>query len=417
MAEPPVWVPAGQHERPSLKGDQVCDLVVIGGGIVGLTAAEYASRHGLRVILVEAAAVGEGASGTNAAGIAPIWGMQTPGGVVAELGPERGDALNRALAASADTLIDRALSLAPESRPVKEGFLALAARQATAERLGDIAEQWRRCGAEVEHLSAALGHYVDSPRYLGGLLFKSGGTFDPLAYMKGLAVRCEQLGATLFEGSPVSRVSRIGDGQWLVDAREGTVRADIAVAAVHGGADLGHGLDQLGGRIECQLVSSAPLTQLQRAALPPVSTFADLDDMSVFGGTMTADGRVVSTVLPGPGRLSLPQATDLLSRKFTRAFPTISPPDWSGMSGGHILMTPKKLPQLIQLGQGFFAGQGCNGYGLCAGTLLGEDLARLALSRDAWPARFPLERARRSRAHSLVSGMVKLAMPLVRRFS
>ncbi len=93
-----------------------------------------------------------------------------------------------------------------------------------------------------------------------------------------------------------------------------------------------------------------PLTERQRAVLPRVSTFADLDDMSVFGGTITADGRLVSTVVPGPGRLSLSDAAEILSGKLARAFPSLSSPDWIARAEGHILMTPKKLPQLVQLG-------------------------------------------------------------------
>jgi glycine/D-amino acid oxidase-like deaminating enzyme len=382
-----------------------------------LTAADVASSHGLRVTVVDAGTIGGGASGRNAAGVAPVWGAQTPDGAIGVLGTDRAAILNAALAASSAKLFARARSLSVDCSIREGGFLTLAAKKETAASLPSLAEQWRRAGMDVTVLDKSLAHYVDSPRYVGGLLFAAGGTLNPLAYAKGLALACEERGARIFENSLVTAVMRQTDGRWLIKSAGRVINAATVIVAVNGAAGLGYDLDRIGLRIECQLLGSAPMSERQWSALPRCPTFADLDDASIFGGTVAADGRFVTTVLPGPRPFSLSEAGDMIAGKFARAFPSFGKPDWRSIDSGHILVTANKLPQLFELGPGFYAGQGCNGYGLCAGTLLGEDLARLALIRDDMPRRFLLEQPRATPFSRIVTSLIKRVMPLARRFS
>ena len=61
---------------PQLEGDQLADVVVIGGGYTGLHAALRAAERGFSVILLEAGRIGWGASGRTRW---PCWpGGSTP---------------------------------------------------------------------------------------------------------------------------------------------------------------------------------------------------------------------------------------------------------------------------------------------------------------------------------------------------
>ena len=51
--------------RPPLAGDLAADVCVVGGGYAGLSAALHCAQAGLKTVLLEAAAVGAGASGRN----------------------------------------------------------------------------------------------------------------------------------------------------------------------------------------------------------------------------------------------------------------------------------------------------------------------------------------------------------------
>ena len=54
---------AGLTSYPSLQGDMAADVVVIGAGITGLTAATLFTEVGRRVVVVEAGRVASGVTG------------------------------------------------------------------------------------------------------------------------------------------------------------------------------------------------------------------------------------------------------------------------------------------------------------------------------------------------------------------
>src|SRR5438552_4044709 len=62
-----IWentVKVGTH-YPSLDGDKEADVVIIGGGITGITAAMLLSDAGKKVILLEALQIGLGTTGNS----------------------------------------------------------------------------------------------------------------------------------------------------------------------------------------------------------------------------------------------------------------------------------------------------------------------------------------------------------------
>src|SRR6202789_3506257 len=56
---------------PPLAGEVEVDLVVVGGGATGLSAALHAAKAGLSVVLLEGGRIGWGASGRNGGQIIP----------------------------------------------------------------------------------------------------------------------------------------------------------------------------------------------------------------------------------------------------------------------------------------------------------------------------------------------------------
>ena len=82
--------PAPDH--PALQGDVDADLVVVGGGCTGLSAALHAAERGLKVVLLEGGKIGWGASGRNGGQMIP--GLRKGAkGLVKIYGPERARAL------------------------------------------------------------------------------------------------------------------------------------------------------------------------------------------------------------------------------------------------------------------------------------------------------------------------------------
>ena len=52
-------------EYPALDGDRQCDVVIVGGGFTGLSAAAHLAKAGADVALIDANRFGDGASGRN----------------------------------------------------------------------------------------------------------------------------------------------------------------------------------------------------------------------------------------------------------------------------------------------------------------------------------------------------------------
>src|SRR5256885_10849667 len=75
-------------EHPRLLGEAAADVCIVGGGYTGLSAALELAERGYKVVLLEAARIGWGASGRNggpvcsghAAGVARLGGRVRPGG-------------------------------------------------------------------------------------------------------------------------------------------------------------------------------------------------------------------------------------------------------------------------------------------------------------------------------------------------
>ncbi|TIM37563.1 MAG: FAD-binding oxidoreductase, partial [Mesorhizobium sp.] len=63
----PIWQkpPAAPAFQSLFPGGQRVDVVIVGGGILGLSTALHAARLGLAVQVLEAGEIGQGASGLN----------------------------------------------------------------------------------------------------------------------------------------------------------------------------------------------------------------------------------------------------------------------------------------------------------------------------------------------------------------
>lgn len=136
------------------RGADIADVVVIGAGYTGLSAALHLAQGGAQVMVLEAHLPGHGGSGRNVGLVnAGLWVM--PRVLRARLGEDRGARLLACLArapAEVWEVIERH-SIACEAD--RSGTLHCAADAAGARALAARAAQWQALGAPVTLLEGA----------------------------------------------------------------------------------------------------------------------------------------------------------------------------------------------------------------------------------------------------------------------
>lgn len=211
---------------PRLEGDREADVVVVGAGIAGLTAALLLQRAGRKVVLLEARRIGAGETGRTTAHLTEILDARYH---VLESGFGREGA--RAAAQSSRAAIDRIEELAAEfSADVGfsrvPGYL-FAEEAGQREELEDELASLQRAGAEAAWVDRfPLPHAIH-----GAIRIERQGQIHPLDYLHELTIRLVYAGGTILEDT---RVLGVEDADpCRVVTGEGTIRARDVLVLTH----------------------------------------------------------------------------------------------------------------------------------------------------------------------------------------
>lgn len=371
---------------PLLTAEIDTDLVVIGGGATGLSAALHAAKAGARVVLLEGGRVGWGASGRHGGQIIP--GLRKGAAdLLADHGNERARALFE-LALEARALVLRLI----DERAIDCDL------KLTGHLLGAVKPlQLRGFEAEVRALEDIMG-YTDarvltaaearaevSTPYHGALVDAGGGHFHGLNYALGLARAATGAGATIHERSTALALDRAAPGV-IVRTSGGTVRARYALLA---GDALLAGVDARAGSrimpVANYIVTTVPIAD-------PAALIAH--DMAVSDARFvvnyyrrTPDGRIM---FGGGERYTRTPPVDIAA--FVRPFLERTFPQLAGIAlehawGGLVSVTRSRLPDIGRDGPVLWA-HGYSGQGAILSTLGGALMAEAALGNPTRLDRF-----------------------------
>ena len=281
--------PRPRRELPPLAVDTKAEIVVVGGGVAGLTCAQALSEHGRKVLLLERAFCGAGASGRSSGFITPDSEMELSD-LVRSRGLERARRLWEFVVSGVDEIRHNIERHGIDCDFQVQDSLFLANSPKGASKVTREHDARTRVGYESTLYDAhTIRSVLTSKECCGGVRYS--GTFGINAYLYCQAMRdilCES-GVTILERS---RVTEVGEGR--VKANGFTVRADHVVLCVD------HFLPELGElptevyHLQTFLAATAPLTDAQISTIFPESRLMVWDSDLIYQYfRVTGDNRLL----------------------------------------------------------------------------------------------------------------------------
>lgn len=361
-----------RFEAPPLDGDATADVVIVGGGYTGCSAALHAAQRGLDVRLVEAVHVAHGGSGRNVGLVnAGLW--MPPDDIESELGQATGRTLNEALADAPELVFSLVEQHGIECNAVRNGTLHVAHSTGGFDELCSRHEQQVRRGAPVELLDAEHARRRTGTSAVHGALFDPrAGTIEPFAYCSGLARAAVEHGARLHERTPAQSIRHDGKA-WEVRAPGGSIRARALLLATNAYHDVAEGpFRPAFTAVHFFQFATRPLdSQRLEHILPGREGCWDTGTvMSAF--RRDAAGRLVVGSI---GALDHPGAgvhRSWARRKLAALYPELADEPLEHAWHGRIAMTRDHLPKIVRLAPDGLAVFGYSGRGIGPGTLFGR---------------------------------------------
>ena len=368
---------ATAHAMPDmvpLTGDAACDLCVVGAGWTGLSAALRAAEHGLKVIVLEAALPGHGASGRNGGQLIPglRWDARM---LLARLGEERGRALFE-LAVSARDRVQNRIRRHGIDCDLKTGHIQLAWKPSHYRDFEAEAECLDRLGYAGHRLVPRrdIGEHVASDRYHGGLYDVLGGHFHPLNHAIGMAHAAVAAGAIIHPLSAVTTIDRRADGVVLTTAKGRVSAREVVLAADTGMASVNRQLARHAMPIMNYNIATEPLGETRAAGLMPSDAAASDSRFVLNYFRLSADRRLI---FGGGEKYTHAPPADIVGfvrRHMLTVFPQLGDVAISHHWGGAVGVSRSRLPH-IGREDGLWFAHGFSGHGALLTTLAGELIA------------------------------------------
>ncbi len=368
-------------ETSPLRGATPADVIIVGGGYTGLSAALHLAEAGCDAVVLEAEAVGFGGSGRNSGLVnAGLW--LTPRDILARLGDDYGERLLARLESAPDLVFSLIEAHGIACEAARVGTLHCARDAAGLREIEDRETQWQARGAPVRVVRGVeVAELTGTQRFAGALLDERAGTIQPLAYARGLAAAALAAGARIHTESPVIGFSRDA-GAWRVATPDGHVVAERVLVAVNA----------YGGPPWPQISAAQIGMYYSHFATPPLEDSLRDEILPQRHGAWDTRKIITSIRFDAAGRLIIGSVGSLqhgggallaawAKREMLHLYPRLAEVSWQHQWQGRFAMTPDHLPHFHELAPGMVTVAGYNGRGIGPGTAFGKMLAEKLLDR------------------------------------
>jgi gamma-glutamylputrescine oxidase len=364
---------------PSLSDEVQADVVIIGAGYTGLSAAHHIAKCGLKPIVLEANHPGWGASGRNG-GVITAKFRQSFRGIDAAHGREMAKRMYEIAHESVEMVEELVSEFGiTNARLTRSGQVKAAHNHTTLQTAIDEAEWMKRemGDGDVQRLNAdQVREETGSRAFVGGVLNPGSGGIHPLNYLNGLAEGLAQRGVAIFQESPALRLLR-ETNLVVVETPQGAVRARQAIIATNSYSDLTAATRPMQRTLvpfRSAIIATDKLPRdLAGRLMPTGRTYTETKRMMRW--FRMVDDRVVFGGRGAFGKQDSQAAFDALRKAMIGIFPELADLQlaykWSGLVG----MTLDSMPHIGRLNDQTLFSMGYNGAGVAMSSLMGRYLA------------------------------------------
>ena len=385
----PYWWDAAPPENARDALPDRADVVIVGSGYCGLSAAAELARNGTDAIVLDAEALGAGASTRSG-------GMVSSGQKLVMTGAVRGAARERV----AELLTESVASFAHIENLIAQENLDAGYRKCGRFFAAYVPKHYDRLRRQGELLRDMTGVTVhDIPRaeqhrvtgtdfYHGGIVVDDYGGLHPGLYARSLRDLARRCGARLFSHAPVRGIARAAEG-FTVTTSRGTVRAKEVVVATNGYT--GAATPKLRPRVVpvySYQIATEPLPPELLNEINPGQRMISDSQRELYYTRPSPDGtRVLFGSRPSFNDLDERAAARNLSRKLAAVWPKLDKFRVTHSWRGKVAMTFDKVAHM-GADEGVHYAVGCNGNGVALMTYLGHQTALKLLGRANKPCAF-----------------------------
>ena len=359
------------------------DVIIIGGGFTGTSAALRLAKSGVDVALLEAETIGWGASSRNG-GQALSCLYHTLTELIKQHGLERAREMFQASVRAADTVARIVTEEGIDCDYTRNGNIEAASKPRHFERLKMEQETLARVAdydvriVPPEQAATELG----TESYHGLMVNERSGGLQPAKFVQGMALAADRAGADIYERTRVTGIEKnvsYDGSRFAVRTERGTISAKEVLLAAN--AWVGEIVPQFRSRVfpaESFVIATESLpADLAHRLIPNKRVVYDTKNMVAYY-TLSRENRMVWGGEGTATGLSAKRNIETLRRGMLRVFPELREVAidyfWSGTLG----MT---MDQSAHAGQvdGMWYSMCYVGHGVTLATYLGEQMANAIL--------------------------------------
>jgi len=374
---------ATANERPSyprVEGNHSCDVVIIGGGFTGLSAAYHLQEMNVDTIVLEKDRVGTGASGRNGGEVLTGY-LGSMEGIAKSKGLEEAKEMWKLSLESIDLIESIIDKNNIQCDFVRNGHFNGAHKR---NRLKGMRQNQKFMSKYLNYNKIDIveekniKNELNTDFYYGGEIDLSSAHFHPLNYTLGLAKVASSKGARIFEESAATKIKYKKKDKVIIEKNRGRIIANDLIIATNGYADDIHKtIKKSVVPIESIMIATESLNEeIMNDIIPKNRAVFDTKNL-LYYFRRTADNRLA---FGGSGRASSQRDSkklfDNLHKGMLEVYPQLKHAKIEYNWGGKVGFTSTMLPHIGQLKNGAYFGYGYGGHGSAMSTMFGKIIAK-----------------------------------------